>query len=90
MLSNENPNALSDADRQINFAVASGKARALAKALINYDRQPNPMREREAANPAHGVHVRILRPMIAVDWRVEVSEEVKRHNSMVSNLGKPE
>ena len=77
----------SELERRIAGAQALGQARALAQALINYDRNENPMRHREAENPAHGVRIRVLRPALHV--RVKVDEETKAHNDAVANLRKP-
>jgi hypothetical protein len=90
-LSNESPtNAAATEQRLIEFAKARGTARALAKQMILYERNPDPMREREAPNPAHGVRIRRVVPMLPVDFRIEVTEECKRHNQAVCDLRKPE
>lgn len=91
-LSNENPNASTDADRMIAFKVARGQAKALAQALINYERNPDPMRHREAPSPALGV--RIIDPTRDAQLRgsvfgghVPIDQEIRDHNSLVANLG---
>ena len=86
-LSNESQTqALANEARLRDEAIARGQAKALAKALINFERNPEPMREREARNPAHGVHIRIIRPVPMV---IPVDEECKAHNLAVSELRKP-
>jgi hypothetical protein len=89
-LTNENRNAASDQDRQIAFAVANGQARALARALVLFEHNPDPHPERNLENPAHSVsRIRTFRPMIPFDYRVEVSRECRDHNTAVSELRKP-
>jgi hypothetical protein len=53
----------------------------LADRLIRFERNPD---AREAENPAHSVtRIRVLRPIV----RVQVTDDVKDHNTSVSNLG---
>jgi hypothetical protein len=84
MLSQEKRNAMTAAETAIAYQEAARAARGLATSLPIVH-NPNPMREREARNPAHGIHIRILKPNL--NARVNVDEETKRHNARVQNLG---
>jgi hypothetical protein len=85
MLSQEKRNAMTAAETAIAYQEAARAARMLGKALATYDRNPDPMKSREARNPAHGVRIRVLKPNL--NARVNVDEETKRHNARVQNLG---
>lgn len=89
MLSNENPTQASldyqIAEARAREARARGRARALAQHMINYDRNPEPHPERNVTNPAHGVRIRKVVPIL---W-TPVPDDVKEHNSAVSELRKP-
>lgn len=89
-LSKENPNQSCEA-YLLAQAQARGHAKALAQALVNFERNPDPHPERNAPNPAHSVTpIRIWRPMRAsCDVRVEVTAECAAHNLAVSELRKP-
>jgi hypothetical protein len=87
MLSNERVTQAS-IDFQIAEAEARCGARALAQAMINHDRNENPHSECNAANPAHGVRIRV-RELRAFGPHVSISQEVKDHNTAVSELRKP-
>ena len=87
MLSNESPTNKATCEAYlIAQAQARGQAKALARQMMNFERNPQPMREREAPNPAHGVRIRIIRPVPMV---IPVDEECKAHNLAVSELRKP-
>jgi hypothetical protein len=87
MLSNEKPNQLTDAEKQIAFAVAMGHARALATVMVNHDHNPDPHPERNAPNPAaEFISVRVIKPRRMA--HVTVSQDVKDHNDIVANLGR--
>ena len=91
-LSNESQTqALANEARLRDEAIARGQAKALAKALINFERNPEPHPERNVENPATaGVVIRKWSPRRGMlDYRAEITEEVKRHNDAVSNLRKP-
>ena len=89
-LSNESPTQAAAAEaHQIAGARAMGQARALAKAMINYERNLSPMRHREAPNPAWPGITRIRKIVPMVAGRIEITDEVKRHNTAVSELRKP-
>jgi hypothetical protein len=77
--------ALKAIDQEIATARAFGAARALAKHMINFTTNSDPRPERNAANPAHGVAIRQVVPML--DLRVPVDQACKDHNAMVANLG---
>ena len=73
-------------DAQIAEAQARGTARALAQRMMLFERNSDPHPERNARNPASGVHIRIMRPN---PTSVAVDDLCKRHNSAVSELRKP-
>ena len=86
MLSNENPNSLNEADLLAIQRDTLRKARSLGTALVNFEHNENPMREREAVNPNQGIKIRVLRPF----RYLPVDQDCKDHNSLVSSVGHPE
>jgi len=79
-LSNETPPNTSTID-DYAFTVARIKAQQLGSQLIRGERNDD-YRERQAPNPAHGVHIRKL-----VQIRPHVDTECADHNSRVSSVG---
>ena len=77
-LSNESQPSTQTAEEYIG-ELAQMSAKRLASQMIQYTHNPDP---REAVSPAHGVHIRKLVPI-----RPRVADDVKDHNSAVSNLG---
>jgi len=87
-LSYDNPmQAQSALDAKLAVARAFDQAHTLAQKLILFERNEDPHPERNLPNPAAGVYVRRLRPMVQSDYRIDVDEECKRHNDLVANLG---
>jgi hypothetical protein len=93
MLSNEQTQAQVQASRErlIEEAQARGQASALAQALVRHEHNPDPHPERNLPNPATaGVVIRKWHPTrTTLDYRAELTKEVKDHNSAVSELRKP-
>jgi hypothetical protein len=88
MLSQEDRSKLSESELAVAFAQAAGAARALGQSLP-ISRNPDPMPERNAPNPAHpgATVIRIIRPRP----RTVVVEDIARvtaHNEYVSSLGR--
>jgi hypothetical protein len=90
MLSNETPpqTHVTDNFRQ---TLAEIGAQRLGSALVSYERNPAPMREREAPNPNQGIHIRrIDLEKSCTLSRVSVTQECADHNSKVSAVGRPD
>ena len=83
-LSNETPPNTKVID-DYRYNLLQLKVKNLVADLVKGEHNPDP---REAPNPAHGVHIRVLRP--ACDLRPHVDRACADHNAMVSGVGKPE
>ena len=91
MLTNENKLAPSEADIAGAYRDAALQARQLGQQLVSYERKEDPGRYKrwEAANPAGGINIRVIRPQPRF---LPVTDDVKQHNLYVSSLhreGKP-
>jgi len=88
-LSHDTPaQAQSALERNLETARAFDRAHTLAKKLMLFERNPEPMREREAPNPAHGIRIRRIVPMVPSGaGRVDVDQQCRDHNEYVSSLG---
>jgi len=86
-LSNEDRSKLTEAELQVVFSDAAREAKELGQRLVSFERNPDPHTECNLENPAHGVHIRLLRPRPPVFVGYDV-ENVKMHNEFVSSLGK--
>lgn len=86
MLSQEKPN-FSAEELATAYRESLTAARRLAHTLVKFERNENPMDERNAPNPNVGIKIRVLKP--AIHARVDVTKECRDHNTMVQNLGRP-
>jgi hypothetical protein len=85
MLSQEDRNALSPEQILAALRDANIAARRLASSLIKGERCEDPKAHLNAPNPAHGVHIRLLRPQPTfIGYDVD---KVREHNEYVSSLG---
>ena len=87
MLSQENKSKPTEAETAIAQREANRAARGLATALVSFERNTDPHTERNAPNPADGVHIRALRQY---GPRPTVAKSVQDHNSVVSGIGHPD
>lgn len=86
MLSNENKLARTPEEVATAWRDAAYAAKRLGTQLMRYERNEDPHEERNAPNPAHGVHIRLLRPRPrSIGWGDDVA--VRQHNEFVSSLG---
>lgn len=87
MLSEERRNQLTPEETAIAFHEAATAARQLGQSLVSFERNPNPMREREARSPADGIRIRLIRPEpISIGYAD--ADSVRAHNDFVSSLGR--
>lgn len=88
MLSQENKAMLTESQLAIVYSEAARAARTLGKQLITGERNPDPMREREAPSPASGVRIRLLGRPAPPPFFAYDEQDVKDHNAFVSSLGR--
>ena len=85
-LSNESLTPHTQTTEDYLGTVALMRAKALGSQLVNFAHNDDPHPERNATDPAQGIHIRRLVPF----RHLPVTQECADHNSRVSGVGSPD